>query len=132
MSKSIILTEFRRNEEGHLLEEGSKNLENTPVLGKILEKLKEKHLDEIEVLEEGCDESYTQDSIKLENLEEILSELEVLLEQEMKLIIEKNISEEEKDKSYNEMTLLLNIRRILLKKEEKKYFENRNVLLILG
>lgn len=131
MSKSILLTKFSQNKNINLSEKNSRIIDQASICEDIFDELFKCYISSIYITEEDSDEQYEQQIIDSENLMEVIDSIVKLYEKKCSKYFSDKMSLKEKDVFLDEMTCLLNIRKILKLKIEK-YLNDTTIKLIIG
>lgn len=131
MSNNILLTKYSMLDSGELSEKESINVDSAILSETIFEMFDESYISSLDILEEDSEEKYTQRVIDAVKITEILDFLGKLIREKMELLVAGKMNAEEEDSSLNELRELLNLRNVLLQKNDK-YRSDNSVVLVIG
>lgn len=131
MSKSILLTKYSQNENMQLSEAHSKIIEKTSIPEDIFEELSKSCISVISIYEEDSEEQYDQQIINSDSIMHAIDLIIELYNDKCAKYFSNELSLKEKDILLDEMTYLLNIRK-LFKLKKEKYLNDVTIELIVG
>lgn len=131
MSKNILLARYSISEDGIIYEKDAKVIKTALLTNETFELIMKKYVRNVKIREEDTEESYDEVIINEKNIKELLQELKNIIKEKMTEIMRNIISDEKEDELLNELRIILEIRNIILQKNEE-YSDKNNYILILG
>lgn len=127
MSQNAILVKFSTLDD-KLCEKDSVNIDNVSLNEELYQLISDNYLSKEEIIESDCENTYLQEIISINDEGKQLLEL---IKNKIRYISDNKLSKDEENIALNELTVLLNFRKIYLLKREQ-YKNDSNVVLIIG
>lgn len=127
MSVSLYLVKYLKLEEKYS-DQDSKNLETVEMSESIYETVIKQYVCKKDFWD--GEEDYSQDIISDTDIDSIVEKCVCVAKENMKKIVENNISQKEEEDRLDKLNVLLRIRQILNKKK-RKYADEDNIFIII-